>query len=62
MRSKAIKRKHLMNKILLFFPIRTLDFGIKGGLKLSQMELKINGATKEILSMFMKILPYESNL
>jgi hypothetical protein len=37
MRSKAIKaiKKHLMNKILLFFfPIRTLDFGIKGGLKL----------------------------
>jgi hypothetical protein len=37
-----------MNKILLFLSIRTLDFGIKGGLKLSQMELKINGATKEI--------------
>jgi hypothetical protein len=34
MRSKAIKaiKKHLMNKILLLL-IRTLDFGIKGGLK-----------------------------
>jgi small conductance mechanosensitive channel len=45
---KAIKKAFDEQDITIPFPIRTLDFGIKGGLKLSQMELKINGATKEI--------------
>jgi small conductance mechanosensitive channel len=44
---KAIKKAFDEQDITIPFPIRTLDFGIKGGLKLSQMELK-NGATKEI--------------
>jgi small conductance mechanosensitive channel len=43
MRSKAIKAKKAFDEqdITIPFPIRTLDFGIKGGLKLSQMELKM---------------------
>jgi small conductance mechanosensitive channel len=45
---KAIKKAFDEQDITIPFPIRTLDFGIKGGQKLSQMELKINGATKEI--------------
>jgi hypothetical protein len=53
-----------MNKILLFLPIRTLDFGIKGGLKTLPNGIKDKWSNeKEILrSMFMKILLYESNL
>jgi hypothetical protein len=34
-----------------------LDFGIKGGLKLSQMELKINGATERNI----KVHVYENS-
>ncbi|MCJ7465828.1 MAG: mechanosensitive ion channel, partial [Maribacter sp.] len=51
MRSKAIKAiKSAFDEqdITIPFPIRTLDFGIKGGQKLSQMELNTNGVTKEI--------------
>ena len=36
---KAIKRAFDEQDITIPFPIRTLDFGIKGGQKLSQMEL-----------------------
>jgi len=46
MRSKAIKAiKSAFDEqdITIPFPIRTLDFGIKGGQKLSQMELNTNG-------------------
>lgn len=50
MRSKAIKAiKSAFDEqdITIPFPIRTLDFGIKGGQKLSQMELNMNGESKE---------------
>jgi len=50
MRSKAIKAiKSAFDEqdITIPFPIRTLDFGIKGGQKLSQMELNMNGERKE---------------
>ena len=50
MRSKAIKAiKSEFDKqdITIPFPIRTLDFGIKGGQKLSQMELNTKGAQKK---------------
>ncbi len=40
---KAIKRAFDEQDITIPFPIRTLDFGIKGGQKLSQMELNMNG-------------------
>ena len=45
---KAIKKTFDEQDITIPFPIRTLDFGIKGGQKLSQMELNMNGATKEV--------------
>ena len=45
---KAIKKAFDEQDITIPFPIRTLDFGIKGGQKLSQMELNINGETKEM--------------
>jgi small conductance mechanosensitive channel len=49
MRSKAIKAiKKAHDDQHLPFPIRTMDFGIKGGEKLSQMEFNMNGATKEV--------------
>lgn len=44
---KAIKSAFHEQDITIPFPIRTLDFGIKGGQKLSQMELNTDGATKE---------------
>jgi|TARA_R110000737_G_scaffold104095_1_gene137262 small conductance mechanosensitive channel len=40
---KAIKKAFDEQDITIPFPIRTLDFGIKGGQKLSQMELNVNG-------------------
>ncbi len=43
---KAIKKAFDEQDITIPFPIRTLDFGIKGGQKLSQMEL--NGVTKKV--------------
>ncbi len=45
---KAIKSAFHEQDITIPFPIRTLDFGIKGGQKLSQMELNMNGATKDV--------------
>jgi small conductance mechanosensitive channel len=45
---KAIKKAFDEQDITIPFPIRTMDFGIKGGEKLSQMELNMNGATKEV--------------
>jgi small conductance mechanosensitive channel len=45
---KAIKSAFDEQDITIPFPIRTLDFGIKGGEKLSQMELNMNGETKEM--------------
>jgi small conductance mechanosensitive channel len=51
MRSKAIKRiKKAFDEqdITIPFPIRTLDFGIKGGKKLKKMQLNMNRATKEV--------------
>jgi small conductance mechanosensitive channel len=45
---KAIKRAFDEQDITIPFPIRTLDFGIKGGQKLSQMELNMNGVHKEV--------------
>jgi small conductance mechanosensitive channel len=44
---KAIKKAFDEQDITIPFPIRTLDFGIKGGKKLSQMELNMNGVSKE---------------
>ncbi len=44
---KAIKSAFDEQDITIPFPIRTLDFGIKGGQKLSQMELNMKGAAKE---------------
>jgi small conductance mechanosensitive channel len=44
---KAIKSAFHEEDITIPFPIRTLDFGIKGGQKLSQMELNMNGAKQE---------------
>lgn len=44
---KAIKRAFDEQGITIPFPIRTLDFGIKGGQKLSQMELNMNRVSKE---------------
>ncbi len=40
---KAIKKAFDQAQITIPFPIRTLDFGIKGGEKLSAMKLSING-------------------
>ena len=51
MRSKAVKAiKSAFDEkdITIPFPIRTLDFGIKGGQKLSQMILNMNRANKEV--------------
>ena len=51
MRSKAVKAiKKAFNEqnITIPFPIRTLDFGINGGQKLSQMKLNMNGVAKEV--------------
>ncbi len=45
---KVIKSAFDEQDITIPFPIRTLDFGIKGGQKLSQMELNTKGATKEV--------------
>ena len=45
---KAIKSAFHEQDITIPFPIRTLDFGIKGGQKLSQMEFNIKKATKEV--------------
>jgi small conductance mechanosensitive channel len=45
---KAIKKAFDEQDITIPFPIRTLDFGIKGGQKLSQMELNVNEKTKEV--------------
>jgi len=45
---KAIKSAFDEQDITIPFPIRTLDFGIKGGQKLSQMELNMNGVSKEV--------------
>lgn len=45
---KAIKSAFDEHAITIPFPIRTLDFGIKGGQKLSQMELNTKGVTKEV--------------
>ncbi|WP_296619605.1 mechanosensitive ion channel domain-containing protein [Marivirga sp.] len=50
MKNKAIKAiisAFNEEDITIPFPIRTLDFGIKGGKKLSQMKLDINGVSKE---------------
>jgi small conductance mechanosensitive channel len=44
---KAIKSAFDEQDIIIPFPIRTLDFGIKGGQKLSQMELNMNEVSKE---------------
>ncbi len=44
---KAIKSTFDEHGISIPFPIRTLDFGIKGGQKRSQMELNMNRVTKE---------------
>ena len=44
---KAIKSAFQEQDITIPFPIRTLDFGIKGGQKLSQMELKTNAVPNE---------------
>ncbi|MFT4803594.1 MAG: small conductance mechanosensitive channel [Cyclobacteriaceae bacterium] len=46
---KAIKSAFDEHEITIPFPIRTLDFGIKGGQKLSQMKLNINVITKEAI-------------
>lgn len=40
---KAIKQVFDENEITIPFPIRTLDFGIKGGEKLSEMPLSLSG-------------------
>jgi small conductance mechanosensitive channel len=45
---KAIKRAFYEQDITIPFPIRTLDFGIKGGQKLSQMELNMNAVNKDL--------------
>ncbi|WP_339839561.1 mechanosensitive ion channel family protein [uncultured Flavobacterium sp.] len=45
---KAIKKAFDEQDITIPFPIRTLDFGIKGGQKLSQMELNMNEVTKKV--------------
>jgi len=45
---KAIKQAFDENDITIPFPIRTLDFGIKGGEKLSEMPLSLAGGKKEI--------------
>ncbi len=44
---KAIKKAFDKEEITIPFPIRTLDFGIKGGEKLSAMKLAINGKNTE---------------
>jgi small conductance mechanosensitive channel len=38
-----IKKAYDQNNITIPFPIRTLDFGMKGGERLSEMKLNING-------------------
>lgn len=53
MRSKAIKAiKSVFDEqnITIPFPIRTLDFGIKGGQKLSQMEINMSQMNKEVIT------------
>ncbi len=47
---KAIKAAFDENEITIPFPIRTLDFGIKGGKELSQMKLALNGQSHENVS------------
>lgn len=50
MRNEAIKRIKKAfdeNEITIPFPIRTLDFGIKGGEKLSEMKLNMTEQTKQ---------------
>ncbi len=42
----SIKKAFDANGIMIPFPIRTLDFGIKGGEKLSEMGLTINNTQK----------------
>jgi small conductance mechanosensitive channel len=44
---KAIKKAFDQEQITIPFPIRTLDFGIKGGEKLSAMKLSLNGKSIE---------------
>ncbi len=46
----AIKKAYDDNGITIPFPIRTLDFGVKGGKQLSQMNLKLskNGYSKDL--------------
>lgn len=44
---KAIKKAFDQEQITIPFPIRTLDFGIKGGEKLSAMKLSLNGKNTE---------------
>jgi small conductance mechanosensitive channel len=44
---KTIKKAFDEHEITIPFPIRTLDFGIKGGQTLSQMELNRTGASKQ---------------
>ena len=44
---KAIKSEFDEQDITIPFPIRTLDFGIQGGQKLSQMELNTKGLQKK---------------
>ncbi|MBU1819988.1 MAG: mechanosensitive ion channel family protein, partial [Bacteroidetes bacterium] len=42
-----IKEAYDANDIMIPFPIRTLDFGIKGGEKLSEMDVRVlNGVKK----------------
>lgn len=41
----AIKKAYDENDIMIPFPIRTLDFGIKGGEKLNEMKMHIDGLT-----------------
>jgi small conductance mechanosensitive channel len=46
---KAIKSAFDEHDITIPFPIRTLDFGIKGGQKLSQMKLNMNEVHEEAI-------------
>ncbi|HEV7349133.1 mechanosensitive ion channel family protein [Telluribacter sp.] len=42
-----IKEAYDQNDIMIPFPIRTLDFGIKGGEKLSEMDVKVLNGTQK---------------
>jgi small conductance mechanosensitive channel len=44
---KTIKKAFDEHEITIPFPIRTLDFGIKGGQTLSQMELNTTGGSNQ---------------